>query len=157
MADTKDRRNTAQVADPREIVFEPIDMGVGAADSAAFEDAGKLQGERNAAARAALLHEFGGVPLAQFVAGGERGRVFAVRIDGSEWVPGFELDQQGKPLPVIAEVLELLGALRSPWQLALWFTGANGWLHGMRPVDLLLTDPGRVVEAARHEAEERVF
>jgi hypothetical protein len=54
-------------------------------------------------------------------------------------------------------VLRALGAEASGWQTALWFVGANGWLDGARPVDLLATEPARVAEAARHEATGHVF
>lgn len=42
----------------------------------------------------------------------------------------------------------------SDWGLALWFTADNGWLEDLRPVDLLKTEPERVVQAAEREVEE---
>ncbi len=136
----------------------PAQFRIGFADGmmGAHDTPLERQLKRNAAARAALFEEFGRVRLHD-VPAPDRERIFAVKADGDEWVPSFELDERGTPLPVIARVLSYLGGVRSPWELALWFTSANGWLDGSRPVDLLGTQPERVSEAARHEAEQRVF
>ena len=37
---------------------------------------------------------------------------------------------------------------RKDWELALWFTGSNGWLRGARPVDLLIEAPATATDAA---------
>ena len=59
--------------------------------------------------------------------------------------------------PVVADVLATLGQQGRGWQLALWFTSANGWVDGRRPVDLLHSEPEEVAQAAKWEAEGLVF
>lgn len=131
-----------------------------------------LQAQRNAAAREGMLQEFGAFTSSDL---GERagskatnkvalahrwktdGRIFSVQYRGTNYFPGFQFDEEGQPLPVMTEILQVLGTVRAPWEIALWFTGADGWLGGQRPVDLLVTAPERVLEAAKHEAAERVF
>jgi hypothetical protein len=121
-----------------------------------------------AMARQQLLIEFGAltdqdiVDLADVsadVLSGWRNRdvVFGISIRERTYYPGFQFDDSVRPLPVIREIVELLKERRGPWELALWFIGTNGWIGGERPVDLLTTSPERVIEAARHEAEDRVF
>jgi hypothetical protein len=131
-----------------------------------------LQARRNAQGRYALLQEFGGLTSAQVgeFAGSKSsnraalahrwksdGRIFSVVYQGDTYFPGFQFDGEGQPLPIIAEIIEILGNVRPGWELALWFTGSDGWLGGKRPVDLLLKKPKKVLEAARREAEELYF
>ena len=113
----------------------------------------------NLAARKALLDEFGAFSSRELIASGMRSAVgvFSVPYGERELYPRFQFGSDGQPLPAMAEVLALLEAVRTPWEIALWFSSANGWLGGDRPVDLLQTAPERVVEAAKHEAEQRVF
>jgi hypothetical protein len=136
------------------------------------EPAVVLQARRNAEARTALLTEFGGLTAAQVaelsgsaahnrsaLAGRWRreGRLLAVDHHGTTYYPGFQFDADGQPRPVVAEVLEHLNALAvTPWQQALWFTTANGWLDGRRPVDILEDEPDAIVGAAREAAREPV-
>jgi hypothetical protein len=128
-----------------------------------------LQARRNAEARSALLEEFGALTSAEVaeLAGSDaknasalasrwrrEGRIVAVDHHGTAYYPAFQFDAGGKPRPVIAEVLEHLDV--SPWQQALWFTTANGWLDGRRPVDVLDEQPAAVVAAAREALREPV-
>ena len=130
-----------------------------------------LQARRNAEAREAMLREFGALTSAQV---GERagskspnraalahkwksdGRIFSVPHQGTNYFPGYQFDREGQPIPVIAEVIRILQSL-SPWQLALWFVSRTGWVGDRRPVDLLTTEPARVVRAAEREIEEPYF
>ena len=123
-----------------------------------------LQIRRNAADRYASAEDFGlltAPEVAQRAASRatnqsatahrwrSRREVFAVSWQGTTVYPGFQFDDDGRPFPVIAQVLAVVGDDGSGWPLALWFTGADGWLDGHRPVDLLHEDPDAVVEAAR--------
>lgn len=131
-----------------------------------------LQARRNAEARTQLLNEFGALTAAQVaeLAGSEakntsalagrwrrEGRLIAVDHQGTVYYPGFQLDPEGRPRAVVAEVLNHLDQLdTTPWQQALWFMAANGWLDGRRPVDLLDDQPGAVVSAAEAAVREPV-
>jgi hypothetical protein len=127
-----------------------------------------LQLQRNAEARRAFLSEFGALTskqLAEMV--GSRasnraalanrwkaqGRIFAVDAGGQRLFPAFQFAEDGQPRAAIAEVLAAFGRKASGWQTALWFAGANGWLGGKRPVDLLGPAPEAVAETARRESE----
>ncbi|MGH8862830.1 MAG: hypothetical protein ACRDVG_16615 [Jatrophihabitantaceae bacterium] len=130
------------------------------------------QVRRNAEARQALIDEFGLMTSSELArlnhsraanaaALGYRlrkqGRVFAVEMAGDAQYPGFEFTSEGKPLPVIAEIIAAFGYRLAGWDLALWFTGCNGWLGGVRPVDAIRgTDADRaaVIEAAQQLAAE---
>ena len=130
-----------------------------------------LQAQRNARAREALLEEFGALTSAEVadLAGSKaanraalanrwrkEGRIFAVNHQGQTLFVSFQFDADGRPLPVIAQVLEAFDGDEG-WQTALWFLANNGWLGGPRPIDLLSSDPERVAEAARTEAASFVF
>jgi hypothetical protein len=80
-------------------------------------------------------------------------RIFSVNDGDREYFPSFQFDGEGHPLPIIAELLAILGQFkeRSDWDNAMWFAGANGWLDGSCPVDLLLSDPALVKDAAEQE------
>jgi hypothetical protein len=66
------------------------------------------------------------------------GKVFTVDDAGAQRFPGFQFDEDGRPYPLIAEVLALLGVRLGGWELALWFTSSSDWLGGqLRPVDVL--------------------
>lgn len=127
------------------------------------------QVQRNADARGELAAEFGLLSSTQVanLAGstasnpaalasrwGKERKVFTVDVDGSGRFPGFQFGQNGRPLPVIAEVLAVVGERVTGWELALWFTGSSGRLGGDRPVDVLDSDPELVVEAAGRLADE---
>ena len=122
-----------------------------------------LQAQRNAEARAALAREFGLLSavevatLARSAASNQSstaarwraaGKVFSVVWGSAQLYPGFQIDD-GRPLPVVAQVLGVVGGRLQGWSLALWFTADSSWLDGARPVDLLRSSPADVVDAAR--------
>ena len=80
-------------------------------------------------------------------------RVFAVPYQGQDRFPAFQFDADGKPLPLIKRVLEVLPANRTPWQTAFWFVSSNSWLGGPAPRELL-DDEAAVLDAAAHESDE---
>lgn len=127
-----------------------------------------VQLQRNAQAHADLAAEFGllGSADVSALAGStatntaalasrwrQEGKIFGVDVHGTLRFPGFQFNEQGQPLPVIANILSLLPHLPR-WELALWFTGGNGWLGGARPVDVLTSDPAPVLDAAKRLAGE---
>lgn len=131
------------------------------------EDLKARQEQRNAAARSALLEEFGAFSAAEVndrvQASGEgapgkgvlwqqEGRIFGVTHQDQLIFPAFQFDPEGRPREVIAALLDVLSKGLTDWQLALWFIRANGWLGGRRPVDLLESEPEAVMDAAGQEA-----
>jgi len=124
------------------------------------DEATQRQARRMEVAQRQFLKEFGGSSPG-FRRNWERWRrerkIFAVADQQATYIPSFQFDEKGRPRPVVARVIQLLGDTTSEWGLALWFAAANGWLDGKRPVDLLASAPEEVVEAAEREAEELVF
>lgn len=128
------------------------------------------QPERNAAAKQALAEEFGLSGAEARYAGSaasnvaalasrwrSRGEVFAVDVEGGARFSGFQLDADGRTLPVVADVVAALAPVFTGWELALWFTGSSASLEGMRPVDVMTgtsDDAAAVVETARAVAVE---
>lgn len=88
----------------------------------------------------------------EFAAWRTQGKILAVSWQGEDVYPGFQFDDQQRPLHVIAELLDILrrDAGRSDWQNLAWFVGANGWLGGSSPSECL-SDPARVLNAAEME------
>jgi hypothetical protein len=80
-------------------------------------------------------------------------RVFAVPYQGQDRFPTFQFDADGKPLPLIKKILEILPARRTPWQTAFWFVSSNSWLGGPAPWEMLENEAG-ILEAAAHESDE---
>ncbi len=131
-----------------------------------------LQARRNSEARRRFLEEHGALTSGEVAAlAGSRaanrsaianrwrkeGRIFAVTLHDSQYYPGFQFDENGRPLSVIGRVLRALDAEElGEWEIALWFTKRTGWLDDRRPLDLLGEDPDAVVEAARRERHELV-
>jgi hypothetical protein len=128
-----------------------------------------LQARRNSEARRSYLEEFGALTssavadLAGSTAANrpalanrwrKEERVFSVVLHDTVYYPGFQFAEDGKPLPVVAQVLaELDTKRRSDWEVALWFSKRSGWLDDRRPVDLLASDPEAVVAAAVRERD----
>jgi hypothetical protein len=129
------------------------------------------QVRRNAEARTQLIQEFGALTGNQI---GEEhsqaqnrhalaarwrkeGRIFGVPYRGQTLYPAFQFDAlSGKVKPSTRAVLAQLPRDRmSDWECALWWTAANGWLGGRRPVDVLDHEPEAVVAAAARLGEPR--
>ena len=75
--------------------------------------------------------------------------LLAVRQGNYLAYPGFQFGPDGKPLPVIARLIEV--ADDSGWSeagLVQWLCSPTTYLDGSRPVDLLAADPDRAVAVA---------
>ncbi|HGK4602083.1 TPA: integrase [Yersinia enterocolitica] len=81
------------------------------------------------------------------------GRIFALQLNGKDKYPEYALDEGFRPIPVVKQVISLLGEKKTPWGLAIWFGSENSWLGGKKPKDVLATMPKQVVLAAQAEAE----
>jgi hypothetical protein len=134
----------------------------------AVSEAAAVLAQRNAQRRAALLNEFGALSGEQIAEERSRARnrhalaarwrkekrLFGVPHQGHTIYPAFQFDDAGQLRTVIGEVLERLPTEHmSAWEVALWWTAPNGWLHGRRPVDLMEGDPGALPPAAARLAE----
>jgi hypothetical protein len=141
-------------------------------DRGALSEAAVLQARRNAEARRSFLEEFPALTSIEVADAAnskaanraslanrwrDEGKVFAVRLGDQQLYPAFQFDEHGRPLEVIAKVLEHFSeGSFSDWQTALWFTSPAGWLGSSRPVDLLTAQPDAVVEAGAREVGELV-
>ena len=135
----------------------------------------KLPGEAAAGAaqrarmRARLVRDFGALTASQVAdrAGSSasnrgqlasqwrrNGRIFAVPLEGELRYPGFQFGADGRPQPVIADVLQALVDWPD-WDIAEWFVLGNGMLGNQAPVHRLEERPADVAEAARFEAHVR--
>lgn len=74
-------------------------------------------------------------------------KIFAVRNRGQQLFPRFQF-QDGLPLPVIAKVIKIFPEHASGWDLAYFFTTTNPYIEGRKPIDLLKSNPDRVVSLA---------
>lgn len=85
-------------------------------------------------------------------------QIFAVHHNGVDYFPGYGLDPQTgwRPRKAMKQVLEVFGDGKDGWGLAYWFGSASSFLGGRRPQDVLATEPGQVVAAARDEIQAAV-
>ncbi|HDL7359443.1 TPA: integrase [Yersinia enterocolitica] len=81
------------------------------------------------------------------------GRIFALQLNGKDKYPEYALDEGFRPIPVVKQVISLLGEKKTPWGLAIWFGSENSLLGGKKPKDVLATMPKQVLLAAQAEAE----
>ena len=76
------------------------------------------------------------------------GKIFAIEHRGRLLYPAFQFDEVGRPRAVIGRILKALGPGTGSWQTAIWFTTPNSWLDRRSPLDLLESEPDRVIDAA---------
>ena len=75
-------------------------------------------------------------------------KIFAIEHRGRLLYPAFQFDEVGRPRAVIGRILKALGPGTGSWQTAIWFTTPNSWLDRRSPLDLLESEPDRVIDAA---------
>lgn len=82
-------------------------------------------------------------------------KIFCVKYQGEELYPIYALDKNNnfRPLDGLQAILKLFAGRKEGWGVAYWFAGANSFLGGRRPQDLLESDPGLVLQAAQDELE----
>ena len=83
------------------------------------------------------------------------GTIFTVRLDGTEYFPGYGLDRDHgyRPLKALKKIIDLFKGHKEGWGLAYWFASDNSFLGGKRPLELLKTAPEQVLAAAQDELE----
>lgn len=74
-------------------------------------------------------------------------KIFSIRFESKTLYPKFQF-KDGNPIPAIARVLDHFPEHFTGWDIAFFFTSPNSYLSGRKPVDLLRTDPERVVSLA---------
>lgn len=84
----------------------------------------------------------------------ERG-LFSLHRDGVQLYPLYAFAEDFTPLPVVAEILVILGQHSCDW-IAGWFESTSGSLGGSRPRELVRAEPVLVIAAAKaaYEGEE---
>jgi len=113
--------------------------------------------ERVPVLTSAQLHERAGFPGSNPSQTGLRwrkqGKLFSINHGGRELYPAFQLGPDGRPLPIVSELLAILARdpERTEWDNALWFAGESGWLDGKTPLELLQSEPALVKQAAEQE------
>lgn len=163
----KNRRRVVAVGvddDPTADLIAAVQPG---AMTAVRKPASWEQARRNVAMRRRILDEFGALSAAELGEWATPGaanphqyasrlrkanRVFSVPFEGRTLFLGFQFDENGRPFPVLAEVLASLRRRfgDSDWSIASWLTSPNPYLPGKaRPVDLLPTDSDALTVAAR--------
>ena len=80
-------------------------------------------------------------------------RIFAFRHAGHFYFPAFQFSN-GEPKPLVKRLLKLVQP-EDGWHAMYWFVGANSWLEGRLPVELLDSQPDEVVERGTHSVRRR--
>lgn len=80
-------------------------------------------------------------------------KIFSVKYKSQELFPSYAIDAQNghRPIGGLQEVLREFGDTKDGWGLAYWFASVNGYLGGESPQNLLATNPGLVLKAAKDE------
>jgi hypothetical protein len=83
------------------------------------------------------------------------GLIFAIRHNGIDYYPDYCLDPDlgFRPRKEVPQILGVLKERKDDWKVAFWFASMNSFLGGRRPQDVLATEPGHVLDAARDEIE----
>ena len=134
------------------------------------DEARIVQLRRQAEARARFLQEFPTLTAQEIArASGSRarnesalasrwkalGRLFTIQVDHVERFPVFQLDEDFRPRPIIARVLERLGGT-SGWSVALWFVSGSGWLGGKMVYEAGVGVSGEATGAAPRPSNRRM-
>lgn len=105
---------------------------------------------------AAEVAEYAGLgpvnPVATVRRWEKHGRIFNLRWGGKDYYPRYTLGADFHPLPVIKDILAVLGVYDSDL-LAAWFDSTSRYLGGRRPRELVATAPADVLAAARNLIE----
>lgn len=84
------------------------------------------------------------------VATRRKGALLAITRGHQTLFPGFQFGPDGRPLAVIRVLRDLADELHwSQNGVVQWLCAPTTYLGGLRPVDLLASDPDRVVDIAR--------
>jgi len=79
-------------------------------------------------------------------------QIFAINRKGKDYFAAYQFDENYRPLPAVARVIEELEGF-SPTRLTTWFDSSSSFLGGKRPRELLATKAELVVASAAHTHE----
>jgi hypothetical protein len=74
-------------------------------------------------------------------------KIFGVRFQNQTFYPTFQF-KDGEPVPTIADILKEMPPSFTGWDLAFFLTSPNSYLDGKLPLELLKSNPERVVSLA---------
>lgn len=74
-------------------------------------------------------------------------KIFAIKFQAQQYFPRFQF-QNGTPVPVIAQVIRTFPEHANGWDLAYFFATPNPNIQGCKPLELVRSDPARVVSLA---------
>ncbi|UYV18974.1 hypothetical protein K1Y77_16255 [Halomonas qaidamensis] len=85
----------------------------------------------------------------------QQGDIFTITDHGTEYYPAFALEKEAgyRPYRVMSKIIDIFKDDKSGWGMAFWFQSANSYLGGLRPHDLIATDPDLVIDAALDEVQ----
>lgn len=81
------------------------------------------------------------------------GNIFSLAHEDKEYFPLYAFDPASsfRPFSSLAAIITTLGSCKPDWAMALWFGSSNSYLGGQMPKEVMMNDPGRVLDAARSE------
>lgn len=75
-------------------------------------------------------------------------RIFGLRYQAQQYFPQFQF-QDGMPAPTVGEVIKAFPEHATGWDLAFFFTTPNANIGGRKPLELIKTNPDRVLSLAQ--------
>ena len=83
----------------------------------------------------------------------QHGDIFTINVHGIDYYPAFGLEKDAgyRPYSVMSKIIEIFKDDKDGWGMAYWFQSVNSHLGGLRPQDLMATDPDLVTGAALDE------
>jgi len=83
----------------------------------------------------------------------QQGDIFTIKDHGTEYYPAFGLEKDAvyQPYSVMSKIIDIFKVDKDGWGMAFWFQSVNSYLGGLRPQDLIATDPDLVIDAALDE------
>jgi hypothetical protein len=75
-------------------------------------------------------------------------KIFSVRFEGQQWFPRFQF-QDGMPIAVVSQIMTMFPEHATGWELAYFFAAPNPNLGGRKPLELLKSDPSRLLSLAQ--------
>jgi hypothetical protein len=80
-------------------------------------------------------------------------RVLALQRDGVVLLPAYAFDSDGMPRDVLAKVMAEFNGLYDDMGVAAFFESPSSFLTGLRPRELMTSDPDRVAAAAKFDID----